>query len=296
MNLLKTHCAPGLSWGHLTTLASAVHPHRRAGVPQPQITAPSGSPSPADAFCLSVFSHPPYLCALYSTRRPFPFGRRNSYSCVNALAPLASSCPGSCPHAPAAARQPGRKPSARCRLRHRGLSFQISGPGGPTQRFPVSHCGPGRGGELTPGPGRKPMPLAASVSPNSEGTGVPFPSRPAGTLGGCVGRGGPRWPRGLRKPRPQEFGASTPYKDICSASQWAAGAAPGPVPGRPPAHPSRAGPRSARPSAPRRSPVPAMSSTQFNKGPSYGLSAEVRNRVSGRGARPRTRRRAAPRP
>lgn len=133
------------------------------------------------------------------------------------------------------------------------------------------------------------MPLAASVSPNSEGTGVPFPSRPAGTLGGCVGRGGPRWPRGLRKPRPQEFGASTPYKDICSASQWAAGAAPGPVPGRPPAHPSRAGPRSARPSAPRRSPVPAMSSTQFIKGPSYGLSAEVRNRVSGRGARPRTR-------
>lgn len=32
-----------------------------------------------------------------------------------------------------------------------------------------------------------------------------------------------------------------------------------------------------------------MSSTQFNKGPSYGLSAEVKNRVSGRGARqPRT--------
>lgn len=94
-------------------------------------------------------------------------------------------------------------------------------------------------------------------------------------LGGSGGRGSRR-PRGLRKSRPQEFGASTPYKDICSASQWAAGAAPSPVPGRPP--------------QPVPLPVPpvrlsrAMSSTQFNKGPSYGLSAEVKNRVSGRGA------------
>lgn len=28
----------------------------------------------------------------------------------------------------------------------------------------------------------------------------------------------------------------------------------------------------------------SISTTQFNKGPSYGLSAEVRNRVSGRGS------------
>lgn len=53
-------------------------------------------------------------------------------------------------------------------------------------------------------------------------------------LGGSVGRGIPGGRGGLRKWRLQEFGASTPYKDICSASQWAAGAALSSVPDRPP--------------------------------------------------------------
>lgn len=53
---------------------------------------------------------------------------------------------------------------------------------------------------------------------------------------------------------------------------------------RSPARPNPAPARRSRPvpsrPAPSRRRRPAMSSTQFNKGPSYGLSAEVKNRVS----------------
>lgn len=96
------------------------------------------------------------------------------------------------------------------------------------------------------------MPLAASVSRNSKGNRGPLlPGRDAGVAlagGGPVGRGG------LRKSRPQEFGASTPYKGICSASQSAAGAALSPVPGRSPAAGPSAGP-SGLP-VPRQGPAP----------------------------------------
>lgn len=95
--------------------------------------------------------------------------------------------------------------------------------------------------------------------------------------------------RGRRKRGPQESGASRPYKDMCAGGQSAAGAW-RPAPRVPRRRPGPARPVPSRPAAP-----PAMSSTQFNKGPSYGLSAEVKNRVSegrapvpaGRGRDPR---------
>lgn len=77
-------------------------------------------------------------------------------------------------------------------------------------------------------------------------------------------------------------GRSCPYLDISPRPINSGG--PGPTP--PPPRPS---PLRYRPRCPLPAPVPAlfpaMSSSQFNKGPSYGLSAEVKNRVSRGGDR-----------
>lgn len=123
------------------------------------------------------------------------------------------------------------------------------------------------------------------------GPGPSLPQSPVGSeragpsrllvTGCCAGAGVGRL-RGSGSPQPQESGAERPYKDMCAGRQSAAGAGrrvrvPRRLacqPGRP-SVPSR--PFQSLPAAPR---PPAMSSTQFNKGPSYGLSAEVKNRVS----------------
>lgn len=71
---------------------------------QPSVSTHRLFPPPLPNECLGllVFTYSSYFCILYSTRKPFHFGLRNSYSSVNALAPMASSselaCPDSCLH------------------------------------------------------------------------------------------------------------------------------------------------------------------------------------------------------
>lgn len=195
-----------------------LHPHTVSQQPSALLGAPPRPPT-------DRLLPPSIFCTWCSSRKPFPFGLKNSS--ISAPAPEASFSE--------------KLPSRILSMPPLPLPTEMFGEGA---RFWRS--------KLTSGPGRKPTPFAASVSRNYKRDGGPLligrDARVAPAGGGPGGRGG------LRKSRPQEFGASTPYKDICSASQSAAGAALSPVPGRPPAARPSAGP--AGPPVPLRGPAP----------------------------------------
>lgn len=132
---------------------------------------------------------------------------------------------------------------------------------------------------LTGSPGRERAVESPGPSLPQFPSGTPGKEAPAGVQGG--GSSG--------SPRPQESSASRPYKGKSAGANQRRGR------GR-----ARSGRRTRQVGVPpSRRPVPpsrpaaaaaGMSSTQFNKGPSYGLSAEVKNRVSeGRPGEPRLR-------
>lgn len=121
------------------------------------------------------------------------------------------------------------------------------------------------------------------------------PELPAGSTGRCRAkpqpasvsrgrRGGPAGGRGSAVPETQEVcgrrNSALPgliRAFALRANQRRGAAPPGPAPSAPARSRARVPVQSLRVLSPAR---PAMSSTQFNKGPSYGLSAEVKNRVS----------------
>lgn len=126
--------------------------------------------------------------------------------------------------------------------------------------------------------GGEPQPAGVSArvrlqarTPGSGGSGDP--RDPRGSVSGCAGP-------------PPRSGRSCPYLGISAPANQRGGAGPDPP------RPARTPPAPPGPARCRRSPLRcplrcrrAMSSSQFNKGPSYGLSAEVKNRVSRGGGR-----------